>query len=164
VVRFPQSIAAPLALACGCSSRPPAVDARAEEAAVREADGAWLKALDARQLDDAVSFYAGDASVLGPNVPVMTGKDAIRKFWSDEFAPTVALRLRCQTFKVEAARSGDLGYGQGTYEATYNDSKGNPVKDHGKYVVVWKKQPDGKWKVITDTYNSDAPLATPPVQ
>lgn len=149
-----------LALVCGCGSRLPAVDTRAEEAAIREADAVWLKALDAKQLDSVMPFYADDASVLGPNVPAVTGKDAIRKFWSDEFAPAVALSLTCRTGKVEVARSGDLGYGQGTYEASYNDSKGNPVKDHGKYVVVWRKQSDGRWKVIVDSYNSDVPAAS----
>ena len=153
-----------IALACGCGTPLPPVDTRAEEAAIREADAVWLKALDARQVDSAMSSYADDASVLGPNVPVMTGKEAIRKFWSDEFAPAVDLKLSCRTFKVEVARSGDLGYGQGTYEATFKDPSGNPVKDRGKYVVLWKKQSDGKWKVIADTYNSDLPLATPPAK
>src|SRR5713101_1283345 len=83
-----------VALACGCSSGPSvAVGVSAEESAIRDADAAWLKALDARQVDSAMSFYADDASVLGPNAPVMTGKDAIRKFWSDQFAPAVALKL-----------------------------------------------------------------------
>jgi len=122
------------------------------------------KALDARQVDSAMSFYADDASVLGPNAPVMTGKEAIRKFWSDQFAPTVDLKLSCRTFRVEVAHSGDLGYGQGTYEASFKDLNGNQVKDRGKYVVLWKKQSDGKWKVIADTYNSDLPFPTPPAK
>jgi ketosteroid isomerase-like protein len=29
------------------------------------------------------------------------------------------------------------------------------VKDKGKYVEVWKKQADGKWKCIVDSYSSD---------
>ena len=24
-------------------------------------------------------------------------------------------------------------------------------------MTVWKKQPDGQWKVVTDMYNSDLP-------
>ena len=37
-----------------------------------------------------------------------------------------------------------------TYELAVNDPKGNPVKDHGKYIVVWKKQADGSWKAVAD--------------
>jgi ketosteroid isomerase-like protein len=42
---------------------------------------------------------------------------------------------------------------------TLKDSKGKAV-DSGKLVEVWKKQPDGKWKCVVDTYNSDLPAAT----
>jgi ketosteroid isomerase-like protein len=64
-----------------------------------------------------------------------------------------------QATKVEASRSGDLGYLLGTYVVTLKDSPGKSV-DSGKLVEVWKKQPDGKWKCVVDTYNSDLPAAT----
>ena len=35
------------------------------------------------------------------------------------------------------------------------------MSDTGKLVEIWKKQADGKWKCIVDTYNSDLP---PPQQ
>jgi ketosteroid isomerase-like protein len=34
---------------------------------------------------------------------------------------------------------------------------GKAMNDVGKYVAVWKKQPDGSWKMIRDIYNSDLP-------
>jgi len=37
---------------------------------------------------------------------------------------------------------------------------GKPIVDHGKDVAVWKKQGDGSWKMVMDTFNSDLP-ATP---
>jgi ketosteroid isomerase-like protein len=39
-----------------------------------------------------------------------------------------------------------------------NDAQGKPVTDNGKFVEVWKKQSDGKWKCVADTYNSDLPV------
>jgi ketosteroid isomerase-like protein len=43
------------------------------------------------------------------------------------------------------------------------DPKGGPtVHDMGKLVEIWKKQPDGKWKCIVDTYNSDLPVSSAP--
>jgi ketosteroid isomerase-like protein len=58
---------------------------------------------------------------------------------------------------VEVARSGDLAYAIGTYTLTMKDSQGKPIADRGKFMEVWKRQPDGKWKAVADTYNSDLP-------
>jgi ketosteroid isomerase-like protein len=62
---------------------------------------------------------------------------------------------------VEVARSSDLAYATGTYESSMKDSRGKLVTDHGKYVEVWKKQADGKWKTVADIFNSDLPPAPP---
>ena len=36
-----------------------------------------------------------------------------------------------------------------------------PISDSGKYVEVWRKQPDGKWLIAVDISNSDL-APTPP--
>ena len=33
-----------------------------------------------------------------------------------------------------------------------------PTHDTGKYVEIWRKQPDGKWLIAVDISNSDLPL------
>ena len=50
-----------------------------------------------------------------------------------------------------------MGYTLGNYEMSFNDPAGKPVNDKGKYVSIWAKQPDGKWKVVVDMFNSDLP-------
>jgi ketosteroid isomerase-like protein len=37
----------------------------------------------------------------------------------------------------------------------------NPPLDKGKYVEVWKKQANGAWKAVVDTFNSDMPASAP---
>jgi len=34
--------------------------------------------------------------------------------------------------------------------------------DKGKYLTVFRKQPDGSWKAVADMINSDLPLAQAP--
>ena len=43
----------------------------------------------------------------------------------------------------------------GTYEITETDDSGKPMTDKGKYLKVWKKQPDGSWKCVADMFSSD---------
>ena len=54
----------------------------------------------------------------------------------------------------EVAKSGELGYTWGTYILSYKDKNGEEQKNYGKYLNIWKKQPDGDWKVAVDIGNS----------
>ena len=130
----------------------------ADEAALRNADIEWSKAAGAKDLDRIISFTSDDSLMLAPNAPTVSGKEAVRKAWSDMLA-LPGLVLSWKPTKVEVAKSGEIGYTLGTYELTVNDAKGNPNTDRGKYLTVWKKQADGAWKSAVDTFNSDLPLA-----
>jgi uncharacterized protein (TIGR02246 family) len=146
-----------LALACQQPPPPSPPDTRAaDERAIREADAAWAKAAAAKDVEAYLSFFADDALVLLANGPILTGKESIRKSASEMMA-TPGFAMSWQPTKAEASRGGDLAYTVGTYQSTLNDAKGKPVTDRGKYLTVWKKQPDGKWKAVADMGNSDLP-------
>jgi ketosteroid isomerase-like protein len=127
-----------------------------DEALIRKADEDWARAAQTKQVAAWVAFYAADAVVLPPNDKTTSDKESIEKAVGD-LLTLQDLTIGWQPAKVEVARSGDLAYARGTYDLTFKDAKGNPVKDHGKYLEVWKKQPDGGWKCIVDTWNSDLP-------
>lgn len=142
-----------LMLLTSACAPPPAPDTRAaDEAAIREADAAWSKAAEARDLDGVMSYYTDDAQLLPPNEPIATGKTAMRKSWAALMAPEMAVSWKVS--KVEVARAGDLAYVVGTYTLAMK-----PSSDTGKLIEVWKKQADGKWKCVADTFNSDLPPA-----
>ena len=130
------------------------------EQALRDADAAWSKAAGSKDLDKTVSYYSADAIVLPPNAPIATTKEEIKKIWQDMLA-SPGLVISWKATKVEVAKSGDLGFVSGTYELTMNDATGKPATDKGKYVEVWEKKADGKWKCGTDTWNSDLPASPP---
>ncbi len=133
------------------------IDVEAARAALLEADAEWSKAAAAKDVERYLSFLTDDAAVLPPNAPILTGKDAIRK-GNVELSAAPGLAISWQPSQAEVSRAGDLGYTRGSAELTMNDPKGNPVTDRLKYVTVWKKQPDGTWKVVADIFNSDLPL------
>jgi ketosteroid isomerase-like protein len=134
-----------------------AADTKGIEQNLRDLDDQWSASAGAKDLEKTVSFYSEDAIVMPPNASAATTKEAIRKVWQDLLA-SPGLVIRWKTTKVEVAKSGDLACLSGTYDLTMNDPSGKPVNDHGKYVEVWEKQPDGKWKCGTDIWNSDLPL------
>jgi uncharacterized protein (TIGR02246 family) len=145
----------------GCAPQAAPDTREADERAIREIEIEWSKAVAAKDVERCMSFYADDASVFETGSPMFTGKDTIRKGFDAIFAMPGA-SVSFQTAKVVAARGGDLAYTYGTYAMTMNDAKGKPVNDKGKYVTVYAKQPDGKWKAVADIRNSDLPAPAPP--
>jgi uncharacterized protein (TIGR02246 family) len=150
-----------LLITSACTQAPPDTRA-ADEGAIRDADTQWSKTAAAGDLEGTVSYYTDDASLLAPNAPVASGKPAIHAVWAGLLGPGTSISW--QANKVEVARSSDLAYIQGTYQLSMKDAQGNPVSDKGKFVEVWKKQPDGKWKVVADIFNSDLPAAPAPAE
>lgn len=146
-------------LAAGCEKAP--VDTRPQdERAIREADAAALQAVQKGDVDRAVANYAADASWLPPNAPAVTGKDAIRGGWSRLMA-SPGFAIDWQIDKVEVARAGDLAYVLYTYQLTTQGPDSKIATDRGKDMAVWKKQADGIWKIVADSFSSDFPVAAP---
>ena len=101
------------------------------------------------------AWFAPDAVTLANGKPPVVGHDAIAAgaTWTPENYQL--------TWTPEGARmgtSGDMGFTWGHYEGVSKDAEGNATKATGRYMTVWKKQPDGTWKVELDASN-DGPKA-----
>lgn len=92
-------------------------------------------------------WFANDGVTLGNGAAPKIGKVAIAKSanWSPKdyqltWTPTDAMM----------GPSGDMGYTWGHYEGRSKDANGNPVLTSGRYITMWRKEPDGNWKVVLD--------------
>ena len=127
------------------------------EKALRKLDAEWSAAASARDVDKTVSYYSNDAVVLPPNSPLATTPMAIRAQWKKDIDSMISGGWK--PTRVEVAKSGDMAYVSGTYTFDFKDASGKTVKDRGKYLEVWERQPDGSWKCSADAWNSDLPAA-----
>ena len=149
-----------LALSTACQTQATSETRAADEAALRKLDDEWSKAAGSRDVEKTMSFYSDDAVVMAPNVPTLAGKESIRTLWKS-MLESPSFSGGWKTTKVEVARSGDLAYVTGNYEFNETDANGKPITDKGKYLEVWKKQADGSWKCVADSFNSDLPAGVP---
>jgi ketosteroid isomerase-like protein len=141
--------------ACHRGSPPPDKAAiEAETQAIQAAARDWFKAIEAKDLDKTLSFYAPDAEYLSAGRPAVSTAEGRRKFWIEDYA-SPGFASEETTTRIEVAASGDLAYQSGTYIGSGQDARGTPTKSTGKFVVVWKKQPNGQWKAIIDIDNAD---------
>ena len=93
--------------------------------------------------DDGVAFAPGPVN----------GK----KLWSTETDPPI---LTWRPIFATISRSGDLGYTTGPWELRKAKDDPNPAA-FGHYNTLWRKDPDGVWKVVVDV-GADHPQPTEP--
>ena len=134
--------------------------AKVDERVLLDRDAEFDRVTAAEGMEGFLSFIADDAAFFPASAPIVTGKEAVGAAWV-EVLTTPGVSLRWQPIKAELARSEELGYTFGRYQLTATDAEGQSVTRYGKYVTIWKKQPDGAWRVVVDIGNASPPPAAP---
>jgi ketosteroid isomerase-like protein len=132
----------------------PTVTPAADSNSVRALSIQWSQAMNAKDLEKTLSYYAGDATAYPPNAPAASTPEMRRQVWSKMLAMP-GFRLDLTASSVEPTNVGDLAIETGAFVLSADGKDGNPVASRGKYVCVWKKQPDGTWKAYHDIWNLD---------
>jgi len=109
-------------------------------------DREWAASI--KDMDKFMSYYAPDASIYPPGMPMAAGAGPIRDVLT-KMASAPGFSLKFGPTKADAGASGDIGYTTGTYEASMDGGT-----EKGKYITVWSKQ-SGDWKVKEDIFNAD---------
>jgi ketosteroid isomerase-like protein len=116
---------------------------------IREMDAAFVRNANAGNVPALVDgFYAEDAHLMPPNSPRISGKAAIAEFWK---AVIAAGASGVQLDTTEISTSGELAYGVGNYSYLMS---GSPQA--GKYVVVYRLQPNGMYRAVVDMFSPNA--------
>jgi len=100
------------------------------------------------------AWFAPDAVTLANGKAPVAGHDAIAAAatWTPQ-----SYQLSWTPEGARMAAGGDMGFTWGHYEGVARDKEGNTNKTSGRYMTVWKKQPDGTWKVELDASNDGPP-------
>ncbi len=94
-----------------------------------------------------MEYIDSNGVLLRPNSFPLVGADAV-DFISQ--ANDTAYIMTWHPKGGSIAASGELGYSYGIYSVT---PKNKDTVMQGTYVNIWKKQPDGKWKLVLDSGN-----------
>jgi uncharacterized protein (TIGR02246 family) len=102
------------------------------------------------------ALYTENATLMPPNHGIVRGRAEIRTFVKN-FPPLSHFTAP----PIEIDGRGDLAYVRGTYQLVFVPSGGRAnAEDHGKFLEILRRQPDGRWLIAVDIYNSDVPLPT----
>ena len=124
------------------------------EGEVRRLDAMWEDAVRSKDVSRIVAFYSDDAYGLFDGKPIIKGKKAVIELWQGIVAKP-NYQIQWKPIHIEVAKSLDMAYDVGSLLRTTTDPNGKVVSAAGKYVVVWRREADGKWRVAVDISNPD---------
>ncbi|HPT27061.1 MAG TPA: DUF4440 domain-containing protein [Bryobacteraceae bacterium] len=116
-----------------------------------DADRAFDTETAARGLDGWMAWFAPDAQLNTPQGKIQ-GRVQLRKHYVGMFGRN-EFSIRWQPFFADSSTDGTMGYTMGTAAISFKDEKGEIQKRDGRYLTVWKRQPDGQWLAVTDMGN-----------
>ena len=117
----------------------------------------FIDALKAGDINAVVSFATEDVVIMSPNDSTLYGQDEYKE-WLEEYFQY----FRFTAF-TEPERSvvinGDFATEWTTYMIAIAPVGGRSrIRDDGRFLTIWKRQPDGAWKMWQMMWNSTKPI------
>ena len=106
-----------------------------------------------RNFDALDEVYTANALILPPGAPMISGRPAIKQFWTDMIQSANAKSAVLSS--VHVMHSGDGVVEIGRAVLTVEPEGQSEAQIEVKYVVYWLQE-DGRWKWHVDIWNPNA--------
>ena len=127
-----------------------------ERAAIARITASLLGAVNAADLAGIAAVWSDDGVLMPPHHPSLRGRPEIERYFRELFERT---RL---TFSFTASTlhiSGDTAFERIEYSVSARPALGGAeAQDVGKGLHVYRRDPNGLWKLAMDIWNSDTPV------
>ncbi len=124
-------------------------------AAIKALGPALDKAALAGDWDAVGSLFTEDVVMMGPNSPIIQGRSTLLEVMKSS-GMTVTEHV---VELVEVDGYGDIAYGRATWKEAFSiEGVPEPIKEEGKILGIFRKQPDNSWLIGAWMWNSDLPL------
>jgi uncharacterized protein (TIGR02246 family) len=134
----------------GCQRVPVESDVDALNVLQKQVDSAIITGDTERYL----TLITDDAVLMPPNGPPVSGKDAIGS-WNRKMSSQVRIQDYASR-DDEIVIAGDWAFRRATADWTLKPTAGGPpVRDVAKFIIIYRRQADGSWKVARDIWSSN---------
>ena len=106
-----------------------------------------------RNFDALDRIYTNDARILPPGSPMISGRQAIKNFWSNLIQSVNAKSAVLSSVDVTSAGEGVVEIG--TARLTIQPAGQESTEMELKYVVFWRQE-DSRWKWHVDIWNQNS--------
>lgn len=140
-------------VAHGCTTPPPAPDRDSELSALRAAAEAYHAAASGKDAAGVVALYDEGAVMVPPGADMVNGLAEVQGYRFG-FISTPGVSLHFELVRAELSEAADMGWTLALGDITIERADGSVGEDLVRDFHVWRKQPDGSWKVVVDFWNS----------
>jgi len=143
-----------VALLAACSpGEAPSPEAGADQRAIAEASRAFSAAYVAGDTAAIGALYTDDAVLMPPNRNIEGNADIRAFFAPSQNRTQVGHELVSEKLLID----GDLAIDMGTWSSTTQRDDAEPDTSSERYLVVWRRQVDGSWKIAWDAWHWPRP-------
>jgi ketosteroid isomerase-like protein len=122
------------------------VNLESERASLNDLDRQFLKTSQSLGIVESyLKYLSSDARLHRDGLLPMTERAVVSSYLSSQISA-----LSWTPIKSDVAKSDDLGYTYGSYELKF---AGTNKPEKGYYVRVWKRDGQGAWKLVLDTFS-----------
>lgn len=125
-------------------------------AAIARQTAALLNAVNESNLAGVLDVWSDDGVLMPPHHPSVHGRLAIDQYFTQLFRHS-RVRFTFKSSRIDV--SGDLAFERVEYVVSVSPTGDGPeVRDVGKGLHVYRRLPDGSWKLAMDIWNSDGSI------
>ena len=146
-IMHPRSLILSFAVVASCSSSAsqPRDTKAADESAIEAAMRDYTANIRANDPAKVVSWWADDAMYIDRAAPTVLGRAKLESLLKGEFAAVTIKDVTVE--RDDIAVSGDLAYFIGRYHEVMQPRTGAAFENSGRFVFIFKRQPNGTWKI-----------------
>ncbi len=116
---------------------------------------AFSRALERADAEEMAAQYVVDAVLVPPSGRMIAGRDSIRAFWTPKNPDFRTLAHSLTTDRLQVV--GEVAVEVGTWRQEGQLRDEAPRESAGRYLVVWRRLPDGAWKMQFDSWTAPFP-------
>lgn len=145
---WPTILGAGAALLAACAPVAEVDDGLAE---LERTIAAFYEAVDSGDKESHARMFSDSAFMMPNNGALISGGENVGEVVRG--GEGWVFRIR-NLDRVELDLSGDIAYTVNQYEYTWHEEGAEPVWHPTKNIHIWRRQPDGSWKLHVDIWNS----------
>lgn len=124
------------------------------KAAIIALNQKWEQLFEERNAADLANLFTDDCVRLPDAGATTNGKVALEAAYRKEFAEVWKTKFDASIRTDDVVVSGDYAFARGR-DSLIRYENDKTIQEFGKWMATYRREPDGSWKYLWSTYNSD---------